>query len=117
MFMFQQDKMTILLKINLYLLYAIVFSIVFSKLNLNSFVIILFFLSWLLEGRYKQKWQKLRTDKIFIAYSMYFILQVFGLFYTSDLLTGWKHVESKAGFLVLPLILCSNRFLYNEIKT
>ncbi|MEJ7738079.1 MAG: O-antigen ligase family protein [Chitinophagaceae bacterium] len=115
--MYKQNTMTILPKINLYLLYAILISIVFSKFNLNSFFIILFFATWLLEGHYREKWEKLKADKIFLTYSLYFILQVFGLIYTSDLLLGWKHVEHKAGFFVLPLLLGSNRFLNDRLRT
>lgn len=91
----------------LVLLSAVLVTITFSKLNLNSICIILLSAAWLFEGDIPNKLNRLRKDKLFLAFSLYFILQVLGMFIGADRKSGWKHVESQVGFFVIPLILCS----------
>ena len=94
-----------------YLLYGIIITIVFSRLNLNGLCIILFTLAWLLEGGFKYKLTLLKKDKLFIAYALYFLIQFAGLAQSENIYTGWKGVESKLGYLVLPMVFCSTSFL------
>jgi O-antigen ligase len=88
-----------------------VITIVFSRLNLNGLCIILFTLTWLIEGGFKYKWSLLKKDKLFIAYALYFLIQFAGLAQSENIYTGWKGVESKLGYLVLPMVFCSTSFL------
>jgi len=86
-------------------------SIVFSLLNINSYIIVALTACWLLEGTIRNKWNLLRNDLLFFAFLLYFISQAMGIFLAPDLLTGWKHLEGKIGFLILLLIFCSSRFV------
>lgn len=95
---------------------TIVITIVLSKLNLNSVCIIVLILTWFAEGNLKIKWNLLKKDKLFIAYTLYLIIQIVGISVSENLKDGWKEVESKLGFLALPLIFCSTAFLDREMR-
>ena len=96
--------------IKLFLLCAIVITICFSRLNLNSNFIVLLTAAWLAGGRLKRRFQVLLKDKLFIAYLLYVVIQAIGITMSDDLKPGWKEVESKLGFLAIPVVLCSRGF-------
>ena len=96
--------------IKFFLLCATVITIVLSRLNLNSICIVLLTATWLAEGDYKNKLNLLRKDKLFIAYVLYLVLQIAGTTLSDDIKVGWKEIESKLGFLAIPLIFCSESF-------
>jgi O-antigen ligase len=98
------------------LLCAIFATIVFSWFNLNSICIIVFTAIWLLEGNIRGKLNLLKKDRLFLAYSLYFLAQLMGVFYAAHTFEALKYVESKLGFIVFPLIFCSSLFVDNEMK-
>jgi O-antigen ligase len=102
------NKLTFFSNAKLILLSAALVTIVFSKLNLNSLCIILLSAAWLFEGDLRNKINRLRNNTFFLANSLYFIVQVLGMFVGTDRQAGWKHIESQVGFFVIPLILCSS---------
>lgn len=63
--------------------------------------------NWLLEGKFTQKWERLRSNKLFWILSSVFLIHVLGLFYTSDLKAGWDDVRTKIPLMYLPLIYFS----------
>jgi hypothetical protein len=109
-----QNKTAIFSNIKVGLLCAILASIVFARFNLNSFFIILYAATWLVEGQFRNKLKLLRTDLLFIAYAIYFLLELISIIYSPDFSSGWKNAESKIGLFVLPLLLCSDTI---EVKT
>lgn len=60
--------------------------------------------NWLLEGKFKLKWQLLKENYLFWILSAVFLIHVIGLFYTSDLGAGWNDVRTKIPLMYLPLI-------------
>ena len=69
--------------------------------------------NWLLEGRFKQKWDLVSKNSIFWVLSSVFLIHVIGLFYTKDLIAGWDDVRTKIPLMYLPLIFfTSNPFLF-----
>src|ERR1700710_232896 len=105
------NKIQFLRFFRLYLLYGMVITIIFSRLNLNSYCLILFTLTWLIEGQFKIKWTLLKNNKLFIAYALYFLIQFTGMAQSENLYNGWKGVEDKLGFLFLPMVFCSTPIL------
>ena len=105
------NKIQFLASFRMYLLYGMVITIIFSWLNLNSYCLILFTLAWLVEGQFKSKWALLKKDKLFLAYTLYFLIQFTGMAQSENLYNGWKGVEDKLGFLFLPVVFCSTPFL------
>jgi len=101
------NKTQFLQSLRLYLLYGVIITIVFSRLNLNSLCVLLFTLTWLIEGRFKSKWALLKRDKLFIAYALYFLIQFVGISQSENMYSGWLGVEDKLDFLMLPAVFCS----------
>ncbi len=77
---------------------------------------ILFTFSWLIEGKFKSKWALLKKDKLFIAYSCYFLIQFAGLFQSENIYEAWDKIENKMGFLLLPIVFCSTSFLNTVMR-
>jgi O-antigen ligase len=105
------NRTVFLSQVKMYLLYGMLITIIFSRLNLNSLCFLLFTLAWLAEGKFKSKWALLKIDKLFIAYSLYFLIQFTGMGQSENIYSGWKGVEDKLAFLLLPLVFCSTPFL------
>src|SRR5664279_4588384 len=110
------NKIQLLRFFKMYLLYGMVITIIFSRLNLNSYCLILFTLAWLIEGQFKTKWALLKEDKLVIAYMLYFLIQFTGMAQSANLYNGWKGVEDKLGFLFLPMVFCSAPFLNIKMR-
>src|SRR5437764_8199665 len=83
-------------------MYGIAFTLAFSFLNLNSAFIMLLAVVWLLERNFKEKWILLSRNVGFFAYAFYFLILLLGIFDAQPLSAGWKYIETKVGFLVLP---------------
>jgi len=65
-------------------------------------------INWLLEGGYAEKFRRLRFNRIFWALELVFLIHVFGLFYSTDFITGLKDLQIKLPLLILPLVLFSS---------
>ncbi|MGZ5135229.1 MAG: hypothetical protein ACXWCG_08770, partial [Flavitalea sp.] len=102
--------------LRLYLLYAVLITIVLSLLNLNSIFLVALVCTWILDGDFSNKWSRLKKDKLFIAYALYFIIQIAGIALANNLMSGWKEFESKAGFFGVPLLFCSTYFLDTRMR-
>lgn len=64
--------------------------------------------NWLLEGRFIEKWQRLKSNKIFWVLAAVFFMHLIGLAYTNDLEAGFNDVRTKIPLLLLPLIIFSS---------
>ena len=102
--------------LRLYLLYAVLITIVLSLLNLNSIFLVALVCTWILDGNFSNKWSRLKKDKLFVTYSLYFIIQIAGIALADNLMAGWKEFESKAGLFGVPLIFCSTHFLDDRMR-
>ena len=92
--------------VRLWLLVVIAATLPFALL-FNSFLIILLGVQWLLEGRFREKYQRLRQHPLALAWMAFYVLHLFGMLYTTDLASGKGDLEVKLSFLVLPLLLGS----------
>ncbi len=64
--------------------------------------------NWLLEGKFQEKWNRIKSDKLFWILSSLFIIHVLGLFYSNNLKAGWDDVRTKIPLMYLPLIYFSS---------
>ena len=55
---------------------------------------------WLIEGRWQQKWQALRSNPVFWVFQAYFWWVVVSLLWTSDMAEGWNMVSSYLFFVL-----------------
>lgn len=65
--------------------------------------------NWALEGRFAEKWQLLKRNRIFWVLSSLFALHILGLLYTQNLQQGWNDIRNKIPLELLPLVLFSTR--------
>lgn len=61
--------------------------------------------SWLIEGRFPQKWNTLKSSKAFWAYVGIFLFYVLGLLWTNDYAYALKDLRIKLPMLWLPVLL------------
>lgn len=64
--------------------------------------------NWLLEGKFRLKWEQVRNNKIFWALSSVFLIHVLGLLWTDDLSAGVADGRIKIPLMLLPLVLFSS---------
>jgi hypothetical protein len=65
--------------------------------------------NWVFEGKFKQKFQALKSNKVFLVIASLFLLHLVGLLYTSDMKMGLDDVRVKIPMLLLPLVFFSTR--------
>ncbi len=111
-----EGKNELLTKTKTWLICATLFFIIFNFLVLGSISIIMLTSVWFFEGNLKSKWELLRSDYLFIAYAVYFLIELLGIFLAPDIISGWKNVETKLGFIVLPIIFCSSNFVDETVR-
>jgi O-antigen ligase len=95
--------------LHFYLLLAVIGTTLVSWFQLNSILIILL-TGCCLWNDGLSKVRSAFSDGRFLAFFMLFLLEVGGLLHTHHLITGWKHVESKATLVAIPFIVCSGPF-------
>ena len=67
--------------------------------------------NWLLEGSFREKWNKIKKNRIFWILSSVLFIHAIGLLYTSNLGAGWDDVRTKMPLLLLPLVFFSTNSL------
>jgi hypothetical protein len=73
--------------------------------------------NWVLEGRFVEKWQRLKSNKFFWVLASVFLMHVIGLAYTKDLEAGFNDIRIKIPLLLLPLIIFSSPIItLKELK-
>jgi hypothetical protein len=60
--------------------------------------------NWLLEGKFKLKWEKLKVNKLFWVLCAIYFAHLIGLSYSENLQDGLKDVRTKIPLILLPLI-------------
>lgn len=65
--------------------------------------------NWLLEGDFKAKWERIRSNKFFWLLVSFYGLHLLGMAYTSQLQSGLDDLRNKLPLLVLPLLLFSTK--------
>lgn len=63
--------------------------------------------NWLLEGDFKNKWERIRSNKIFWLLISFYGLHLLGMVYTSQLQSGLDDLRNKLPLLILPLLFFS----------
>lgn len=68
---------------------------------------IILFSNWVFEGRYREKWSLLKTNKIFWILSAVFLMHVLGLMNTTNTEAGLSDIRIKVPLMLLPLVFFS----------
>lgn len=112
--MSEQKSNTLYDQLRFYTLCGIGLSIVISQLLVNSMLIIVLLILWLVKGNLRERFAIAAKNKLFIAYTLLLIVNAIGIIYAPDKMESWKNTESKLSFLVLPLIFSSSPLISNK---
>lgn len=63
------------------------------------------FANWLIQGQFKNKWQRFKQNKALIAISLLYCLLVFSLLWTEDYKYASKDLLNKLPFIAIPLVM------------
>lgn len=103
---------------NLYLfsLLVIVVSLPLSK-YLASAGQFLLVITWLAEGKYDEKWRRIKNRPQILIFTLLFFVPLVGMAYTADVHSGLSELRVKLPLFLLPLVLGSIRPLdKNEMR-
>jgi O-antigen ligase len=92
-------------------LILITFTLPFYHIQLNSLLILLFSLNWLLDRTALRNLPKAISNALFLSFISFFFLHVAGMIYTHNFSAGTFAIERKLSFLALPLILFTSPYL------
>jgi O-antigen ligase len=72
--------------------------------------IALLLLNWLAEADYRNKMKSVFKNKLAIVFILFYLLHLFGLFYTSNMDSGLFDIQVKLSLFVFPLVIASRPF-------
>ncbi|MCF6201083.1 MAG: O-antigen ligase family protein [Hydrogenimonas sp.] len=88
-----------------YLIVALGFTLPIS-IAANNILLTIIFILWLLAGNFKERWEKIKSNRAAIAILLFFALHFAGLIYSSDTKTGFKEIITREQILLfMPIIL------------
>jgi O-antigen ligase len=100
-------------KLNLYTAIALAFALPFYKFLITPIVLI-WMLSWLLEGNFKTKYLNISYKTLFFIIISFYILHVIGLFYSENTKSAFFDLEVKFSLFVFPIIIAFANNLYKK---
>jgi O-antigen ligase len=102
-------------KIKLFSLILIVVTLPYS-ITLNSIAIILFVLNWIIEGDFKSKWFRIKSNKTIWLFIGFYLIHIVGLLYTENTKSGMFDLEKKLSLLLFPIVLGTSQLNKTEIE-
>ena len=91
------------------MLLALLGACMVSSVWASNLVWVLLGVNWLLEGRWREKWQMARDSRLLQAIVVFYLLCVVGLLWTSNMAHGLSVLQVKMPLLFLPLVLLTTR--------
>lgn len=82
-------------------------SIFSPKLALTNLAVMVLGLVWVVDGKFVDKYKRLKKNPVALAFMALFVLYLIGVFYTDETHVGFKSLETKVPLLLFPLILGS----------
>lgn len=72
--------------------------------------------NWLLEGRWREKWQMFKDSRLLQAFLTLYLLFIVGLLWTTNLHHGLSVLQDKLPLLVVPLVMLTSRPLTGHTR-
>ena len=95
---------------NIYLvLLALLGGSMVTSVWLSNLVWILMGLNWLLEGRWREKWQMACESRLLQAYTVLYLLLLMGMLWTSNTNHGFSVLQVKMPLFFVPLVMLTTR--------
>ncbi len=86
---------------------GIAFSLPLSVFTCSLFQFLLF-LNYLFEGQYHLKWERIRGNRAFLIFTLFYLLHLLGGLWSTDLAYWLKDLWIKIPLLVIPLVVSSS---------
>lgn len=90
-----------------YLICGVIIGVFFSP-AINSISTGLLLLNWLVEGKFRTKWNALKNNKAVWTIIAIFLIHILGLLYTSNFQYALKDLRIKLPILILPVVFASS---------
>lgn len=97
-----------IIPIQFYLLLIFSFSICLST-SITSITAILIILSWIIEGKYRQKIEEILLNPVCMAVVFYLIFLFLGLLWSDNLINGLSIIKKHWKLILLPILLTTVR--------
>lgn len=101
--------------IKIILLTFVIFTIPFG-IHLNSLLIICFAFSWVLEGKFKNKFRIIIRKKYLLTFISLYFLHILALLYSENLDVAFSQLEKKASLLILPLLIATMKISRKNVN-
>ena len=75
----------------------------------SNLVWVLMGANWLLEGRWREKWQMAKESRLLQAFVALYLLLLVGMLWTSNQPAGWSVLQVKLPLLCVPLVVLTTR--------
>ena len=83
----------------------------------SSLVQFLLVLNWIVEGNFREKWHRLKNSTAFLVLSLFFLLHLAGMAWSTDMQYGLHDLKIKLPLLVLPfLVVASDALTIRELR-
>ena len=66
-------------------------------------------LNWLLEGRWREKWQMAKESRLLQAFVGFYVLMLAGMLWTSNTGAGWGTLQVMLPLLCVPMVMLTTR--------
>ena len=74
----------------------------------SSVIQFLLLLNWITEGRFREKWGRIIHSRAFLVYSLFFLVHLLAMTWSTDLEYGLKDLKIKLPILFIPLLVVSS---------
>lgn len=72
--------------------------------------------NWVLEGRWREKWQMARESRLLQAYLVLYLLLMAGMLWTENTAAGWSLLQVKLPLLIVPLVMLTTKPLRGQLR-
>lgn len=94
----------------------VLFSLPFYR-AMSSIGMIVMASNWLLEGHFREKWQRLKQNPGIWIFSSFYFVGVFSFFYSDNTGQVMKHLQNSLALLAAPLVIGTSRPVsYGDVK-
>ncbi|MGX8712776.1 MAG: O-antigen ligase family protein [bacterium] len=80
-----------------------------TSIALSNVVWVLLLANWVLEGRWREKWQMARESRLLQAITILFLLHLASMLWTEHYAIGWHVVEGALPLMAIPLVVLTTR--------
>ncbi len=74
----------------------------------TSLVQILLLINWMAEGNFREKWERIRSEKALWVFALFYGVHLAGMIWSTDWVYGLKDLKIKLSIFVLPVIIVSS---------